>query len=78
MTTTSKPVTTMLCNKGFIYSAHDCGLPCAVWDKGAARLSDGFVQGMADQMAKNLGGKLVRWWFDNNAGGYFADIEGVL
>lgn len=72
------PATTvMLCTKGFIYSVHDCGLPGATWDKGCARLSDDCVQGLAESAAKNLGGELDRWWFDNNAGGYFADIDGL-
>jgi hypothetical protein len=70
--------TIMLCSTGFIYSAYDAGIPDAIWVKGSLRLKESTIKKFAESAAKNLGGKLERWWFDRNAGGYFADLTGVV
>lgn len=71
--------TVMLCGKGFVCDAHSMGLEFSdtdAWrERGEVRLKADFVQGLAENTAKNLGGTVVKCWFDNGAGGYFAEIE---
>ncbi len=46
------------------------------WSKqGEVRLLGSFVQGLAEKQAEAANAKLLKVWFDNNAGGYFADVE---
>lgn len=65
--------TIMLADKNAIYSM--AGTEHGTTDKGSYRLTDAFVDGLAAGAATNLKGKVTRVWFDNNAGGYFAEIE---
>jgi hypothetical protein len=63
-------VTVMIAPMGTIYSLHQMGL--TEDDHGSLRLKSEFVQEMAEAAARNLGGKLVKTWFDR---GHFADIK---
>lgn len=71
--------TVMLCGMGFVYDAQDMGFEFSdqeAWSKrGEVRLKESFVQGLAEESARKLKGKVLRHWFDNGAGGYYAEIE---
>jgi len=75
ITTDGTTLTMMLIDKSAMYSL-DANFPdLTKWEKGCLRLEDGFVQGVADTAAKNLGGTVTKVWYDNDAGGYFVDIS---
>jgi len=44
-------------------------------ETGKVRLDLGWQEKLAEAAARNIGGTMKRFWFDGNAGGYFADIE---
>jgi len=65
--------TIMLADKSLVYSMTDSEF--VTTEKGCYVLRDEFVKSLAESAAKLLKGTLVRTWYDNNAGGYFAEIE---
>jgi len=75
MITDGTTMTLMLCDMGFIYDARDLGHDFSTMELGSPRLTDEFVTSLATAAAERVGGKVVRTWFDNGAGGYFAEIQ---
>jgi len=75
MVTEGTTFTVMLADKGAMYALDALGQGLTEWVQGCLRLKDEFVQGAAKAAAERVGGTVKKVWFDNGAGGYFADIE---
>ena len=68
--------TEMLISKHALYGMEEHGL--AVWDKGFLVPEPEFAKELAETFARRTGGRLVRFWFDNGAGGLFCEVEAGL
>lgn len=69
-------VTEMLVSKNALYSLYDHGL--AVFEKGSLVPEPQFAKDTAEAFARRIGGRLLRYWFDNGAGGLFCEVEAGL
>ena len=69
-------VTEMLLSKWALYGMLEHGL--AVWEKDYLRPEPEFAKNLAETFARRVGGALIRFWFDDRAGGLFCEVEGGL
>ena len=59
-----------------LHTYGDASVDMEAWDKkGLLRLKESFVQELAEAAARNVGGTLIKHWFNEDAGGYFAEID---